>query len=68
MLSVSRALVTGWILEQVLLMVVLRIVPLLRRLDGRDDFLASTVKVLALHVLRDLFSDTLLLGCMIEDR
>lgn len=68
MLSVSRALITGWILEQVLLMVVLRIVPLLRRLDGRDDFLASTVEVLALHVLRDLFSDALLLGCMIEDR
>lgn len=67
MRSVRRALVPTWILEQVLLVIILRIVPLLCLLDAGNDLLAHRVKVLLLDLLRHTFCDTFLFRSIEED-
>lgn len=64
---VRRALVTTWVLEQVLLVIILRVVPLLRLLDTGNDLLANRIKVLLLNLFRHAFGDGFLFRSVEED-
>jgi len=66
--AVGRALVTGWVFEQVLLVVILGVIPRARGYDLSDDLFAYWVEVLLLHLLCDSLSDLELLGRVVEDR
>ena len=64
---VSRALVPARVLEQVLLMVVLRVPPCPCCDDIRHDLCPDRVEMLLLHLFGHTARDRLLLGGMEED-
>lgn len=63
MLYMRWALITIWIVEQILLMVLLRVIPWACGENFCDDLLALGVKVKTLNVLCYTFGDVFLLWC-----
>lgn len=63
MLYMRWTLITIWIVEQIFLMVLLRIIPWTGWENFCDNFLALGVKVKTLNVLCYTFSNLFLLGC-----
>jgi len=65
---VRRALVPSGVLEQILLVIVLRVIPGPRFFYGRDNLLPFGSKMFLLHLLRYTTGNRLLLWRVEEDR